>query len=184
MGKKLKVLQESEDSRDAESPIVKTAAQGKKHKKRVSPQDISAEQSEAKADHGTTFVAAVAEAKVSAATSDATHKKHKRSRSADGSSDGEPQTLNESSADRSVAEPAENTLGEFDPVANEWVWNFARDCRLRVGKFRGKTFVDIRHLWQGHPTKKGAFLSVEAFLALQRWPKLREALASVENGTP
>ena len=71
-------------------------------------------------------------------------------------------------------------FGSFNSESNEWEWNFTRDLRLRVGRFRGKSFVDIRHMWQGHPTKKGVFLSVEAFKAIQSWPCLDEALSKLK----
>lgn len=67
-------------------------------------------------------------------------------------------------------------VGAYNPSTKEWVWNVGRDVRLRVGMLNDRKFVDIRHYWQDKPTKKGAFLSVEAFERIQKWPKLEEAL--------
>lgn len=93
-------------------------------------------------------------------------------------------------AHSSVA-PSTGGGGSYRPETKEWMWNLTPDIVLRVGtvccsgfqfilkcmlQLRGRQFVDIRHLWEGKPTKKGAFLPVHLFEEIQKWPKLQEAL--------
>ncbi|XP_053992197.1 uncharacterized protein LOC128883646 [Hylaeus volcanicus] len=85
---------------------------------------------------------------------------------------------NDLEVDTNVKEKKDDLYGKLDVDAKEWTWDFGKDLRLRVGTFRGKPFVDIRHLWSGHATKKGVFLSIEAFKEIQKWPCLEEALTS------
>lgn len=67
-----------------------------------------------------------------------------------------------SSSANGVAPTAQLNIneGEYNPDSGEWVWNLTSDIRLRVGTFRGKQFVDIRHLWQDKPTKKARMIQI------------------------
>ncbi|KAH0485946.1 MAG: uncharacterized protein KVP18_003667 [Porospora cf. gigantea A] len=71
--------------------------------------------------------------------------------------------------------------GSWDTVKKEFTWNVRSDLVLRVSKFRGQVAVDIRHLWNGNPTKKGIHVPVEVFKELQQWSSLNEALRELDK---
>lgn len=87
-----------------------------------------------------------------------------------------------------IVEPKKSKVDSLDSTSTEdqgsfngkeWVWDLDDDMRLTVSKFKGKTYVDVRHLWDGKPTKKGAHLSVETFKKIANFSKLDEALSKL-----
>eukprot|EP01071_Lankesteria_metandrocarpae_P002195 Lankesteria_metandrocarpae@DN2153_c0_g1_i1.p1 len=73
------------------------------------------------------------------------------------------------------------STGGFDATAGEWVWDLKSDMRLRVTKFKGNTYVDIRKTWNGNPTQKGVCIPIELFRTLQVWGGLDDAVKAVET---
>lgn len=71
--------------------------------------------------------------------------------------------------------------GSWDEKTKEFSWNVRSDLVLRVSKFRGKLAVDVRHLWNDKPTKKGIHIPVEVFREIQKWNGLERAVEKVEN---
>ncbi|KAH0477814.1 MAG: hypothetical protein KVP17_004625 [Porospora cf. gigantea B] len=79
-----------------------------------------------------------------------------------------------------VDESTSASQGSWDATKKEFTWNIRSDLVLRVSKFRGNVAVDIRHLWNGNPTKKGIHVPVEVFKELQQWSSLNEALRELD----
>eukprot|EP00919_Chromeraceae_sp_WS-2016_P079730 GHVR01188640.1.p1 GENE.GHVR01188640.1~~GHVR01188640.1.p1 ORF type:complete len:106 (-),score=22.26 GHVR01188640.1:234-551(-) len=72
------------------------------------------------------------------------------------------------------------TSGSFNGKDYEMWLNEKEDIKLSVTKFKGKVSVDIRHYWDGKPTKKGAHMAVDVFRKLVAWDGLDAALVQVD----
>ncbi|KAH0477817.1 MAG: hypothetical protein KVP17_004628 [Porospora cf. gigantea B] len=69
-------------------------------------------------------------------------------------------------------EELQKDQGVWDDEKKAFVWRLGPDLVLCVSKFRGKVSVDVRHQWEGRPTKKGIHISPEIFRDLQAWSSL------------
>eukprot|EP01054_Gregarina_sp_Poly1_P008015 Gregarina_sp_Poly_1__8014@NODE_45_length_17866_cov_75_803753_g39_i0_p8_GENE_NODE_45_length_17866_cov_75_803753_g39_i0NODE_45_length_17866_cov_75_803753_g39_i0_p8_ORF_typecomplete_len154_score21_27PC4/PF02229_16/1_3e07_NODE_45_length_17866_cov_75_803753_g39_i01084611307 len=69
--------------------------------------------------------------------------------------------------------------GSYNKEEDAWEWEVVPHLKLRVSKFKGQPRVDIRHLMNGHYTKKGVSLTLEAFEAIRSWDKYEDALKAL-----
>eukprot|EP00382_Lankesteria_abbotti_P000013 CAMPEP_0113850596 /NCGR_PEP_ID=MMETSP0372-20130328/4003_1 /TAXON_ID=340204 /ORGANISM="Lankesteria abbotti" /LENGTH=95 /DNA_ID=CAMNT_0000820973 /DNA_START=161 /DNA_END=448 /DNA_ORIENTATION=+ /assembly_acc=CAM_ASM_000359 len=73
-------------------------------------------------------------------------------------------------------------VGTFNNETKEWTCDLRDDMTLRVMKFKGVEYVDIRKTWNGRPTQKGVCLPMEVFRSIQQWKGLDDAVATVRDG--
>eukprot|EP01055_Gregarina_sp_Pseudo9_P002577 Gregarina_sp_Pseudo_9__2576@NODE_2841_length_854_cov_40_747239_g2601_i0_p2_GENE_NODE_2841_length_854_cov_40_747239_g2601_i0NODE_2841_length_854_cov_40_747239_g2601_i0_p2_ORF_typecomplete_len119_score19_48PC4/PF02229_16/1_5e07_NODE_2841_length_854_cov_40_747239_g2601_i0296652 len=69
--------------------------------------------------------------------------------------------------------------GFYNKEEDAWEWDVEPTIKLRVSKFKGQPRVDIRHLMNGHYTKKGVSLNVKTFEAIRSWAKYEDALQAI-----